>query len=90
MKFILKFSKNVLVIYIFLIAWSFCLCRNTQQDLFNMLGCMYSVGLFTGLNTAQAVMPVVSMERAVMYRENFAGMYSPWAYSFAQVRFNQT
>jgi hypothetical protein len=31
------------------------------------------------------VMPFVSIERSVVYRERFAGMYSPWAYSFAQV-----
>jgi hypothetical protein len=30
-------------------------------------------------------MPFVSIERSVVYRERFAGMYSPWAYSFAQV-----
>ncbi|WVZ55009.1 hypothetical protein U9M48_005728 [Paspalum notatum var. saurae] len=30
-------------------------------------------------------MPVISIERTVVYRERFAGMYSPWAYSFAQV-----
>jgi hypothetical protein len=30
-------------------------------------------------------MPFVSIERSVVYRERFAGMYSPWAYSLAQV-----
>ncbi|KAJ3687421.1 hypothetical protein LUZ61_016585 [Rhynchospora tenuis] len=58
---------------------------NNEQDLFNILGCMYSTTLFTGINNCQSIMPVVSMERAVVCRENFAGMYSPWAYSFAQV-----
>ncbi|KAJ1700093.1 hypothetical protein LUZ63_008605 [Rhynchospora breviuscula] len=68
-----------------LVYWKHGNKINNQQDLFHIFGCMYLVGLFTGINTSQAVMPVVSMERAVMYRENFAGMYSPWAYSFAQV-----
>ncbi|KAG1326103.1 Pleiotropic drug resistance protein 3 [Cocos nucifera] len=40
---------------------------------------------FIGINNCSSVKPFVATERAVVYRENFAGMYSPWAYSFAQV-----
>ncbi|CAL5090732.1 unnamed protein product [Urochloa decumbens] len=58
---------------------------NDQQGLFTILGCMYGTTLFTGINNCQSVMPFVSIERSVVYRERFAGMYSPWAYSFAQV-----
>ncbi|KQJ92711.1 ABC transporter G family member 41 isoform X2 [Brachypodium distachyon] len=58
---------------------------NDQRGLFTILGCMYGVTLFTGINNCQSVMPFVSIERSVVYRERFAGMYSPWAYSFAQV-----
>ncbi|XP_037468082.1 ABC transporter G family member 41-like [Triticum dicoccoides] len=58
---------------------------NDQRGLFTILGCMYGITLFTGTNICQAVMPFVSIERSVVYRERFAGMYSPWAYSFAQV-----
>lgn len=58
---------------------------NDQQSLFTILGCMYGITLFSGINNCQSVMPFVSVERAVVYRERFAGMYSPWAYSFAQV-----
>ncbi|XP_037467333.1 ABC transporter G family member 41-like [Triticum dicoccoides] len=58
---------------------------NDQQGLFTILGCMYGITMFTGTNICQAVMPFVSIERSVVYRERFAGMYSPWAYSFAQV-----
>jgi hypothetical protein len=46
---------------------------------------MYGTTLFAGINNCQSVMPFVSVERSVVYRERFAGMYSPWAYSFAQV-----
>ncbi|KAJ1696028.1 hypothetical protein LUZ63_012726 [Rhynchospora breviuscula] len=56
-----------------------------QQDLFNILGCMYSATVFTGINNSSSAIPFISVERTVVYRENFAGMYSPWAYSFAQV-----
>ncbi|KAJ3681311.1 hypothetical protein LUZ60_015800 [Juncus effusus] len=56
-----------------------------QQDLFNVLGCMYAATMFTGINNCSSSIPFISIERTVVYRENFAGMYSPWAYSFAQV-----
>jgi hypothetical protein len=59
--------------------------RNDQQSMFTILGCMYGFTLFAGINNCQTVMPFVSIERSVVYRERFAGMYSPWAYSFAQV-----
>ncbi|XP_020101536.1 ABC transporter G family member 41-like [Ananas comosus] len=58
---------------------------NNQQDLFNILGYMYAGTIFTGINCCSSVIPFVAIERTVVYRENFAGMYSPWAYSFAQV-----
>ncbi|XBH91319.1 hypothetical protein VPH35_082741 [Triticum aestivum] len=58
---------------------------NDQQSLFTILGCMYGIALFTGINSCQSVMPFISIERSVVYRERFAGMYSPWAYSFARV-----
>ncbi|VAI16419.1 unnamed protein product [Triticum turgidum subsp. durum] len=64
---------------------SYNLGRNDQQGLFTILGCMYGFILFSGVNNCQSVMPFVSVERSVVYRERFAGMYSPWAYSFAQV-----
>ncbi|KAG0520026.1 hypothetical protein BDA96_08G037400 [Sorghum bicolor] len=57
---------------------------NDQQDLFNILGCMFGTTIFVGISSCQSVMPFISIERSVMYRERFAGMYSPWAYSFAQ------
>uniref|UniRef100_J3NCE9 ABC transporter domain-containing protein n=1 Tax=Oryza brachyantha TaxID=4533 RepID=J3NCE9_ORYBR len=58
---------------------------NNQQGLFTILGCMYGTTLFIGINNCQSVMPFIAIERSVVYRERFAGMYSPWAYSFAQI-----
>ncbi|KAL5852887.1 hypothetical protein ACOSQ3_008005 [Xanthoceras sorbifolium] len=58
---------------------------NNQQDLFNVLGSMYSAILFFGTYNCSAVLPFVATERTVLYRERFAGMYSSRAYSFAQV-----
>ncbi|TVU03468.1 hypothetical protein EJB05_51020, partial [Eragrostis curvula] len=60
-------------------------CINDQQGFFSILGSMYLTILYIGIINSKAVMPFVSVERSVMYRERFAGMYSPWAYSFAQL-----
>ncbi|KAI5579409.1 hypothetical protein BDE02_08G087600 [Populus trichocarpa] len=56
-----------------------------HQDLFNILGSMYSAIIFFGISNCSGVLPRIAAERAVMYRERFAGMYSSWAYSCAQV-----
>ncbi|CAN6878213.1 unnamed protein product [Brassica oleracea] len=58
---------------------------NTQQDLFNVLGSMYTVVLFTGINNCSTVLFCIATERNVFYRERFAQMYTSWAYSLAQV-----
>ncbi|KAL0738241.1 hypothetical protein Bca4012_014451 [Brassica carinata] len=58
---------------------------NTQQDLFNVLGSMYTVVFFTGMNNCSTVLFCIATERNVFYRERFAQMYSSWAYSLAQV-----
>ncbi|KAG4180624.1 hypothetical protein ERO13_A10G176166v2 [Gossypium hirsutum] len=46
---------------------------------------MYSALFFFGINSCSSILPFISIQRTVMYREMFAGMYSSWAYSFAQV-----
>ncbi|KAJ6874525.1 pleiotropic drug resistance protein 3-like isoform X2 [Populus alba x Populus x berolinensis] len=56
-----------------------------EQDLFNIVGSMYAVIVFFGINNCSSVLPFVATERTVLYRERFAGMYSSWAYSFAQI-----
>ncbi|XP_075477971.1 pleiotropic drug resistance protein 3-like [Primulina tabacum] len=58
---------------------------HNQQSLFTLLGSMYSSTLFCGINNSASVLPYVSTERNVLYRERFAGMYASWAYSAAQV-----
>uniref|UniRef100_A0A2N9FVQ3 ABC transporter domain-containing protein n=1 Tax=Fagus sylvatica TaxID=28930 RepID=A0A2N9FVQ3_FAGSY len=56
-----------------------------QQNVFNIAGSMYVSVIFLGINNCSTVLPYVATERTVMYRERFAGMYSSWAYSLAQV-----
>ncbi|KAM4118795.1 hypothetical protein ACJW30_03G009000 [Castanea mollissima] len=58
---------------------------NNQQNLFNIFGSMYVAVIFLGINNCSTVLPYVATERTIMYREIFAGMYSSWAYSLAQV-----
>lgn len=65
---------------------SFFLQRNTEQDLFNIFGSMYTAVIFLGINNCSTVLPYVATERTILYRERFAGMYSSKAYSFAQVQ----
>jgi hypothetical protein len=43
--------------------------------------------ILLGVYNDQSIIPHSSTERIVMYREKFAGMYSSWPYSFAQVRY---
>ncbi|XP_042520902.1 ABC transporter G family member 37-like isoform X2 [Macadamia integrifolia] len=57
---------------------------NTQQDLLNILGAMFVAVQLIGVNLTSVVLPFVATERTVFYRERAAGMYSSWAYSFAQ------
>ncbi|XP_076900740.1 pleiotropic drug resistance protein 3-like isoform X2 [Bidens hawaiensis] len=58
---------------------------HNQQSLFNVFGSMFAAILFSGINNASSVIPYVSMERSVLYRERFSGMYASWAYALAQV-----
>ncbi|XWS20360.1 hypothetical protein CRYUN_Cryun31cG0094800 [Craigia yunnanensis] len=60
------------------------LYRKTQQDIFNAMGAMYSSVIFMGVKNTVSVMPVIAVERTVVYRERAAGMYSAMAYAFAQ------
>uniref|UniRef100_A0A803L4L5 ABC transporter domain-containing protein n=1 Tax=Chenopodium quinoa TaxID=63459 RepID=A0A803L4L5_CHEQI len=56
-----------------------------EQSMFTIFGSMFASVTFLGINNCSTVLPFISTERSVVYRERFAGMYSSWAYSFAQV-----
>ncbi|KAI8541803.1 hypothetical protein RHMOL_Rhmol08G0090300 [Rhododendron molle] len=58
---------------------------NSEQDLFNIAGAIFIFLQFSGIGNCSSVISFIATERPVMYRERFAGMYSSWAYSFAQV-----
>ncbi|XP_056162933.1 pleiotropic drug resistance protein 3-like [Syzygium oleosum] len=58
---------------------------NDEQDILNILGSLFAFVQVTGIGSCTSVLPFVAAERIVVYRERFAGMYSSWSYSFAQV-----
>jgi hypothetical protein len=47
---------------------------------------MFILMQFVGVGNCSSVQPYIATERTIVYRERFAGMYSLWAYSFAQVK----
>ncbi|XP_021835261.1 ABC transporter G family member 32 isoform X2 [Spinacia oleracea] len=67
------------------ICWKFGSKKEKQQDIINAMGSLYAAVLFIGVTNSAAVMPVVSTERFVSYRERAAGMYSALPFAFAQV-----
>lgn len=60
--------------------------RDSTQNLFVVMGALYSSVMFLGVNNSSSVQPIISVERTVFYRERAAGMYSPFPYALAQVR----
>lgn len=68
-----------------LLFWKQGKSIENQQSLFTIFGSMFAGVIFLGINNCYNVIPYVATERTVVYRERFAGMYSSWAYSFAQV-----
>ncbi|KAK1576693.1 hypothetical protein Q3G72_015814 [Acer saccharum] len=61
------------------------LCQNDEQDLQTVIGAIYIFVQIMGISNSSSIIPFISTERTIVYREKFAGMYSSWAYSFAQV-----
>ena len=61
-----------------------CDCRSTAQDVTSAVGAVNAVTIFLGALYALNVLPVVSVERAVFYRERSSFFYSSWPFSLAQ------
>ncbi|KAG8647082.1 hypothetical protein MANES_09G058632v8 [Manihot esculenta] len=81
-----RFLLTIIIGILFgLIFWNQGQKFTKQQDLYNLVGAMYSAIFFLGATNSNAVQPVVSIERTVFYRERAAGMYSALPYAFAQV-----
>ncbi|CAN1217741.1 ABC transporter G family member 33, partial [Linum perenne] len=62
------------------------LFESIQEFISSLSLIIHNVGvIFLGINNCSSVLQYVATERTVMYRERFAGMYSTWSFSFAQV-----
>ncbi|KAF3791927.1 Pleiotropic drug resistance protein 3 [Nymphaea thermarum] len=68
-----------------LLFWKHGRKIDSQEKLFSILGMLFLATIFIGVNNCISVFPVVAIERSVLYREKFAGMYASPAYAFAQV-----
>ncbi|KAK4279547.1 hypothetical protein QN277_011313 [Acacia crassicarpa] len=56
-----------------------------EQEVFNLMGAIYSAIFFLGAYNTSSVQPVVAIERTAFYRERASGVYSAIPYAFAQV-----
>ncbi|XP_058737878.1 pleiotropic drug resistance protein 1-like [Vicia villosa] len=77
--------STVVAILVGTMFWNLGSKIDKVQDLFNAMGSMYAAVLLIGVKNANAVQPVVAVERTVFYRERAAGMYSAFPYAIAQV-----
>ncbi|PHT62246.1 Pleiotropic drug resistance protein 3 [Capsicum annuum] len=68
-----------------LLFWDKGTKLDDQQSIFSIFGAMYAAVIFLGISNSSSVLPYVTTERSVLYRERFAGMYASWAYALAQV-----
>ncbi|KAL4527487.1 hypothetical protein Ndes2526B_g08823 [Nannochloris sp. 'desiccata'] len=50
----------------------------------NIMGLIFSMSIFNGMFNAMTVLPLISAERVVFYRESAASMYAPRALALAQ------
>lgn len=74
----------ILALFVGVLFWKHTEILNNEQDLLNVFGAMYTGVINVGAFNELLVIPFSTVERTVMYREKFAGMYSSWSYSFAQ------
>ncbi|KAG1360653.1 ABC transporter G family member 45 [Cocos nucifera] len=83
---VVRFVTTIATSLLFgIVFWQIGSKITNEQDIFNMLGVMYTSALFLGFINATIVQPVVGMERTAFYRERSAGMYSSMPYAIAQV-----
>ncbi|KAJ0971431.1 hypothetical protein J5N97_019390 [Dioscorea zingiberensis] len=67
------------------IFWRIGAKRESSNDLQIAIGCMFYAQLVLGVGYSSIVLPIISTERTVFYRERASGMYSALPYAIAQV-----
>lgn len=81
----MRYLMTILYGFVFgTVFWRKAKNIESQQDLYSLLGATYAAVFFLGAANLLSILPVVSIERTVFYREKAAGMYSPLSYAFAQ------
>lgn len=78
------FFTTIAAVILGSVFWNIGLKRETTQDLFIVMGALYSACLFLGVNNSSSVQPIISIERTIFYREKAARMYSPLPYTVSQ------
>ncbi|RDX65618.1 ABC transporter G family member 39, partial [Mucuna pruriens] len=82
----IRFFVSISIAVVFgLIFWKKGDKTDTEQDLMNLMGAMFTAVFFLGGSNTTSVQPIVAIERTVFYRERAAGMYSALPYAIAQV-----
>ncbi|ERN07886.1 hypothetical protein AMTR_s00012p00224800 [Amborella trichopoda] len=81
---VLLFFSTICALIFGSVFWNIGSKRETMQDLFNVMGALYSACSFLGVNNSSSIQPIISRERTVYYREKASGMYSPFPYAAAQ------
>ncbi|KAL4023458.1 hypothetical protein IC575_017211 [Cucumis melo] len=66
------------------IFWNIGMKRNSTQELFIVMGALYTACLFLVVNNASSIQLIVFIERTIFFRERAAGMYSPIVYALTQ------
>ncbi|XP_059640099.1 pleiotropic drug resistance protein 3-like isoform X2 [Cornus florida] len=72
-------------VFLGVLMWQKGMKIHDEQGMLNIISSLSMVLQLLGTSNCSSVIPVVSREQSVLYREKFSGMYSSWAYSFAQV-----
>ncbi|KAK9797350.1 hypothetical protein WJX73_000657 [Symbiochloris irregularis] len=67
------------------IYWKLGSNTTTEQTILNAMGAVFISSTFLAIVQCVLVQPVISVERAVMYRERAAGMYNVMAWFFGLV-----
>ncbi|KAL2929376.1 ABC transporter G family member 38 [Bienertia sinuspersici] len=68
-----------------IVFWKIGTKRDTQVDIIGGIGAIYISTMFMGAQTSASVIPVLSSDKPVFYRERSSGLYAAIPYALAQV-----
>ncbi|KAL4188821.1 hypothetical protein AMTRI_Chr08g162380 [Amborella trichopoda] len=66
---VLLFFSTICALIFGSVFWNIGSKRETMQDLFSVMGALYSACSFLGVNNSSSIQPIISRERTVYYRE---------------------